>query len=701
MTPPARGPRLGGTDRIRLAGAATLALLTVVVGLGPTWADRLQGFWFDMHQLLAPRQEQSFHVTVVAIDQKSLLALGQWPWPRTHLAKLVDTVNEAGAAAIGLNLLLSEPDALSPERLLAQTSISDTSVFAALAALDSNDARLAAALARAPAVLAVAGLPEAASAPVRAVPITVHAQGGAAAPAPELVTYVGALANIDLIDRQASGWGLISVGSTRGIFRRIPLVANISGTLVPTLAIEMLRVAVHARSLRLKLRGAAATEVDVGDLRIPTEGDGAVRVYFAPHREDRIVSAIDVLQGRVERAQLRGQLVLIGLTGVGLADALETPLGPMSGSEIHAQLLENIFSGTLLRRPSWAPLAEASLLLALGAALVWGVPQWRPLTGVLALPAVMAVPVLLGFLGFRWQHLLFDAALPDLALSMLFLVLIVMTLFESTRQRQLLQQVVQTQREQSARQAGELEAAQRIQTDSLPRAELLQHDHRVELHATLTPAREVGGDLYDFFMLDEHRLFVLVGDVAGKGLSASIFMTVSRALYRSAMLRSPRADIGEIMGVANAEVSRDNPQMLFVTVFAAILDLRSGDLNYCNAGHDNPYRLLPGRGAPWRIEDGDGPPLCALPDYAYRGAHSRLAVGEMLCLMTDGVAEAQNAAGELFGPERVVERLRQLGDLAAGARDVVLALNAEVSAFVADAEPADDLTLLALRWRGP
>jgi adenylate cyclase len=202
-------------------------------------------------------------------------------------------------------------------------------------------------------------------------------------------------------------------------------------------------------------------------------------------------------------------------------------------------------------------------------------------------------------------------------------------------------------------------------------------------------------------MLDERRLFLLVGDVAGKGLSASIFMAVSKALYKSAMLRAPDADIGAIMRVANGEVSRDNPGSLFVTCFAAILDLHSGVLSYCNAGHDNPYRLHPGHGDLRCIDDGDGPPLCAMPDYDYRGASAQLLPGEMLCLMTDGVSEAQTPDGQLYGNDRVKQRLLELQQRGVGARALVEALQADVNAFAAGAEPADDLTILALRWNGP
>jgi serine phosphatase RsbU (regulator of sigma subunit) len=202
-------------------------------------------------------------------------------------------------------------------------------------------------------------------------------------------------------------------------------------------------------------------------------------------------------------------------------------------------------------------------------------------------------------------------------------------------------------------------------------------------------------------MLDERRLFFLVGDVAGKGLSASIFMAVSKALCKSAMLRTPHAGIGEIMAAANAEVSRDNPQMLFVTLFAGILDLDSGELEYCNAGHENPYLLDPADTATRRITDGDGPPLCAVDEFDFRGGRRRLSPGTWLCLMTDGVTEAQSPCAELYGPARVQAVLRGARDGAAGARGFVDALHADVQAFAAGAEAADDLTSLVLRWRGP
>jgi serine phosphatase RsbU (regulator of sigma subunit) len=379
-----------------------------------------------------------------------------------------------------------------------------------------------------------------------------------------------------------------------------------------------------------------------------------------------------------------------------------TPLGMlMPGVEIHAQLLENLFDQTLLRRPAWASRAEALAFLLLGALLVYATPRWNARGATLLAVGCVAAIVASGYLAFRLERLLFDAAVPGLSLTLLFVALLVLTLAEATRQRKALERIVQREREQRARIAGELDAAKRVQVATLPRAELLRDDLRIDLAAVMIPAREVGGDLYDFFRLDDRHLFFLVGDVAGKGLSASIFMAVSKALYKSTMLRTSGTDIGELMFAANAEVSRDNPEMLFVTAFAGVLDLESGDLVYCNAGHENPYLVDPVAATVVRIEDGGGPPLCAVDGFVYRGGEVRIRPGELVCVISDGVTEALSATGALYGDGRVRRFLQGLAKTGVNARTVVDALRTDVEAFAAGAEPADDITVLALRWTGP
>jgi hypothetical protein len=159
---------------------------------------------------------------------------------------------------------------------------------------------------------------------------SVGAAGQAAPARPRVPEYPGALTSIDALDSQAAGWGLISAESSRGVIRRMPTVASIDGTLLPSLAVEMLRVAQQAPSLRLAVSQREVRSVTVGRLTVPTEADGAVRVYFSPHLAQRFVSAVDVLDGKVRESELRGQLVPSG----NVAPNAPAITAPMDGSTV-------------------------------------------------------------------------------------------------------------------------------------------------------------------------------------------------------------------------------------------------------------------------------------------------------------------------------------------------------------------------------
>jgi serine phosphatase RsbU (regulator of sigma subunit) len=256
-----------------------------------------------------------------------------------------------------------------------------------------------------------------------------------------------------------------------------------------------------------------------------------------------------------------------------------------------------------------------------------------------------------------------------------------------------------TEREAAARVTGELEAARRIQMGMLPtRDSVLKTERRVELFAMMSAAREVGGDLYDFFPLPGERFLVLVGDVSGKGLPAAMFMAVSKALAKSAAMRR-NAGPADLMTTVNEELSRENPEQMFVTMVALVIDLKTGDLVYCNAGHEPPI-LTRRSGETVLLDDGGGPPLCVIEDYPYEEARARLEPRDVLVLASDGFTEAMNRTGALYGRERLRALLES--PVRRGVDPTVLGheIVAAIKAFEAGSEPADDQTLLLVSWRG-
>jgi adenylate cyclase len=686
----------------RLLGVVLLVLLTAVTAAPYVpGRDLLRFAWFDALQRLAPRDRVSAPVVIVDVDGKSLARHGQWPWPRTVLAQLVDRIAAADPAAIGLDIVMPEADRLSPQHLPGLIPAIGPELAARLVELPSNDAVFAAALRGRPVVLGVAGVDGASETETRAAARTAPTRVVGSDPAPFLASFDAMLRTLDEIDRAAAGHGLLNVRLEGRAVRRVHLVARVGGVIVPTLGLEMFRVATGQPAITVAVASHGVVHAAVGGLVVPTQPDGSVWLRYTRDPGTRFVSAADVLAGAVERERFERKLVLLGVTALGLADRRPIPGGgSRDGVEIHAELIESLFDNALLARPRWTEWAEAAFLLVGGGLIIGTVPVRRAGAAPLLLLPLLALAGGGSLALYHWRFLLVDAATPSLALVVMFTVMLSATLAEAERQRRLLRRQVEQQREAAARIEGELSAARRIQLGILPKAaDVLAGETRFGLDIVLEPAREVGGDLYDFFMLDGHRLFFLLGDVSGKGLPGSLFMAVSKSLYKSTALRRGGA-VATMMREANTEISRDNPEALFVTVFAGVLDVDTGALEYCNAGHDRPYVVSRGGGQWSQLAEGGGPPLCVLDGFEYEAAIHRLHPGDTLCLITDGVTEARNAAGELFGRERLEARLTLIdGD--ASATTVATAVREDVERFVAGSEPADDLAILIVRWEGP
>src|SRR5499427_546770 len=246
----------------------------------------------------------------------------------------------------------------------------------------------------------------------------------------------------------------------------------------------------------------------------------------------------------------------------------------------------------------------------------------------------------------------------------------------------------------------ELDAARRLQMAMVPQTfPPPSRDFPIDLCASMEPAREVGGDLYDFFLTEDGMLCFLVGDVSGKGMPAALFMARTKSLIRIATdLMRPRqgssARPAEIIGRVNRELCQNNGDMMFVTLFFAMLRPESGELEFCNAGHDAPYRLN-GQGLEL-IEGAKGIILGVRPDAVYTTGRTSLAPGESIYVFTDGVTEAANQQGELFAEARLEAVLRAAGGCSTAA-EIVTSVAEAVRGFVGNALPSDDITMLAVR----
>jgi len=242
----------------------------------------------------------------------------------------------------------------------------------------------------------------------------------------------------------------------------------------------------------------------------------------------------------------------------------------------------------------------------------------------------------------------------------------------------------------------ELQIAREIQTSMLPRIFPPFPDKKeFDIFATMEPAKEVGGDFYDFFLINENKLCFLMGDVSGKGVPAALFMMITKTLLKNAGLQDIPAH--EILSRANNIVALDNSSAMFTTVFCAVLDIKSGEVEWANAGHNPPLVYQKDSGFAF-LDTGKSFVLGPMPDFKYTSHKIRLDPGDMFFLYTDGVTEAMNTKQELFSEERLKDDLNKLKDK--NITEIIKALRNEIATFVKDAPQSDDITMLALKYNG-
>ncbi|MBI1202498.1 MAG: CHASE2 domain-containing protein [Rhodopseudomonas sp.] len=405
--------------------ALCLCLLAALVFLrvsDPAVLQELRVRVFDLYQVIQPRLRTIKPVVIVDIDEKSLKALGQWPWPRTRVADLVSQLTRMGAAVIAFDIIFAEPDRMSPALAAQSFRDIDDETRKKLQALPSNDLIMADAIRHSRVVLGDSALPTPQAEPQK-LAVGVATLGGDARP--YLFTFPGLLRNLPVLQAAAAGRGLVTIkNEADGIVRRVPMVMVAQGTLVPSLTFEMLRVATRTSTILLRMDAAGVKSVAVPGFDLPTDRNGQVWVHFAKHDPALYVSAIDVLEGRVPADRFDHKLVLVGTSATGLFDVKTTPLDAvLPGVEVHAQVLESALSHSILSAPNYAIAIELAAAVLVSLFIIMVGPSIGALT-MLVLGAVVAAMLVGGsWYFFTEQKLLIDATFPLLATALIYLTL--------------------------------------------------------------------------------------------------------------------------------------------------------------------------------------------------------------------------------------------------------------------------------------
>jgi adenylate cyclase len=427
----------------RRFGYARALCVALLIGLAilriadPAPVEEIRLRTFDTFQRIDPRVKTARPVRIVDIDEKSLAKYGQWPWPRTRIADLVNALTKLNAAVIAFDAVFSEPDRLTPGAAADTIQGLDEATKDKLRALPSNDQLFADAMRRSRVVLAESGLPAIVAERDSTLPQTGLAMLGGE-PQPFLYDFPGLLRNVPVLEDAAAGRGLITIRNERdGIVRRVPMILQARGTVIPSLSLDMLRAATRADTILVKTDPAAGIKsVGVPGFEIPTDGNGQLWVHFARHDPSIFVSAADVLDGLVEPDAIAQRLVFIGTSATSLFDVKTTPLDRvMPGVEIHAQVLESALTRTVLSEPNYGVDVELCAAMVLGILIIWVAPLLGP-----AMLFAFGTLIIVSLVGTSWyfyvqQRLLIDFTYPLMSSLTIYLTLVFSSYVREQAQR--------------------------------------------------------------------------------------------------------------------------------------------------------------------------------------------------------------------------------------------------------------------------
>ncbi len=440
---------MGAMKRLRQS-IIPLIIMALLLGLriwDPGATQQVRWLVFDTYQRIKPRiYNPGLPVKIVDIDDASLARLGQWPWPRPVLARLVDTLTQAGAAAIAFDIVFAERDRSSPEQALMvwPQTLEVIALRESVAALPSHDGLFAESIAQAPVIAGfVLTHNEGAQRPAQKSGFAIAGDD----PKPFVLAFEGTVLNLPEIEAAASGNGAFnSTPEADLVVRRVPIVLRLGDQLYPSLAAEALRVAQGARTYVIKSSGASGvtafgehTGIDaigIGQMQVRTDANGRVMLHYTESMPERFIPAWQVLEDGFDLNLVAGQIIFVGTSAAGLQDLRATPLQrAVPGVEIHAQMIEQVLTGEFLERPAFADAVELAYILVLGLLLIILLPMtgaaWGSVIGGLA----VAVAVGGSWYAFDAHRWMIDPIVPSMMVMFVFLSDTVISYLTSEAQR--------------------------------------------------------------------------------------------------------------------------------------------------------------------------------------------------------------------------------------------------------------------------
>ena len=550
----------------KYSGILLLFFLVLIKIQDSDFVRKIENISYDAYQSLFIEKNNFEEVVIIDIDEKSIGEIGQFPWRRDVFADLIQKLNQYGVSVISFDVFFSEEDKQNPKKILEEFNIKNDTVF-------DSDQKFLESIQSSKVVLPVLGDISIYNKDNSSKPKTnIISKGGD--PSNYIYSFKNKITSLEKFNNAAKGVGTISyLDSSDAVLRSLPLFLKIGNDIWPALSLETLRVLHGHKNILINSDQTGINLIKTRKYQIEPDRNAIVYINYKQFDKENYISAVDVLNLKINENKLRDKIAIIGSSAQGIFDFVKIPNGKViPGVETHAHLIENIINNDFIVKNTYTTIAE-NLLLVTSLILALIIPnRILPKFSIVIFAGLVFILLSSSVIAYQFNYFV-DVFYIILSSSLLFLTTLY---FRYLRENEI---ALDNEKKQIILKQ-EREIAGEVQKKLFPE---VFEDSKL-IYAKNIPARDVSGDYYDYIRVNDNEIYFTLADVSGKGIKAGMLMANASSVFRSlAKLEKP---VSTISRYVNNQVSDSSYQGMFITAVIGKINIQKKEIEYINHGHE-------------------------------------------------------------------------------------------------------------------
>ena len=619
-------------------------LLIIIKFINPPIIQKISFINYDFYQKVFNRGEVK-DVTIVDIDEKSIAKVGQFPWRRDAYSKILKNLNQHNPKAIAFDIVFSEEDKQNPKDLLLQLQ-KESNQLIDVEVSDTNKIFVDS-IKNSKIILPILGEPKDNFVKNNSKPkLRLLAKGEN--PKNFIYKFKNKIISLEEISNAASGIGSISlIPSIDGVIRNVPVLYNIEDKIWPSLALESVRIATGQKNLLVKSSKNGIELIKTRKNKIPSDQNAVINVKFKKFSNDNYISAVDIMNNDFDQKRIENKIILIGSSAQALFDIVKISNGKtVPGVEIHAHIIDNILKNESIIKNIYTQLAENIIFLILLIFLIFIPMKIKPKFSIIFFVGTIVVINLSSIIIYQFNFYI-DFLFSSIAGTLAFMTSLYFRYLEENSI------AIENDKKQSILKK-EREIAGEVQKKLFPKNKKIEK----YIFAQNTPAKDVSGDYYDYYQVNDNEIYFILGDVTGKGIKAGILMANAASVFRS--LAKMDSSVAKTALYMNNQVKDSSYQAMFITVILGRINLEKKEMEFINMGHE-PMMVLDEK-FNFEYVKSTLPPMGLMPvkDESFFKTTTMDISNKTILIYTDGVTEGYVDEGkelEVAGLENEIKKL--------------------------------------------